>query len=146
MAAATHWRDLIKVHEACELIPPMTADEFEELAADIEIHGIINPIVVWRPSDTAAWVLLDGRHRLATAGGAANATVAKHGLGYQATSRRQPRKAKLDGHATRGQASKQRGASVHGRREPQCSNKWIVRANCSPERSDDGRWQPSGCR
>jgi hypothetical protein len=60
----TSWRDRIKVHPACEIVPRISADDFGALAEDIAKNGLIHPIVVWRQNDDADYVLLDGRSRL----------------------------------------------------------------------------------
>ena len=59
------WRDIIKVHPACELIPEMTADERKALGEDIKAKGGQPdfPVVLWRDEDGKVW-LLDGRSRL----------------------------------------------------------------------------------
>lgn len=49
-----------KVHEAAEKFPLIEGDEFEELIASIEEHGLRDPIVL---SDDIPAVLLDGRNR-----------------------------------------------------------------------------------
>jgi hypothetical protein len=60
----TSWRDRLAVHPACENVPPISAHDFESLAADIAKNGLVHPIVLWRQSDDADYVLLDGRSRL----------------------------------------------------------------------------------
>ena len=53
------WRQYIKIHPACDLLPPLPADQLRELADDIQQHGLVEPIRL-----TAAGAVLDGRHRL----------------------------------------------------------------------------------
>lgn len=66
----TSWRDLIKIHPACELLPPTTADELRALADDIKAHGLQTPVVFWCTGERCAepplqtLELLDGRSRL----------------------------------------------------------------------------------
>ena len=51
------WRDIIKVHPACELIPEMTADERKALGEDIKAKGGQPdfPVVLWRDEDGKVW-------------------------------------------------------------------------------------------
>jgi len=48
----------VKLHPICEIFPPMSADEFERLKADIKENGQREPITYWNG------LLVDGRHRL----------------------------------------------------------------------------------
>lgn len=48
------------IHPAADLFPMMTADELQELAADIETNGLRFPIMM----DSEGKVLIDGRNRL----------------------------------------------------------------------------------
>src|SRR3954463_16573273 len=48
------------VHPAAAVFPMMSEDELNELAADIEAHGLLHPIVL----DYDGEVLIDGRNRL----------------------------------------------------------------------------------
>lgn len=48
----------VKLHPICEIFPPMAADEFERLKADIQENGQREPITYWNN------LLVDGRHRL----------------------------------------------------------------------------------
>jgi hypothetical protein len=50
----------LSVHPAADLFPMMTADELQELAADIGANGLMFPIMM----DYAGKVLIDGRNRL----------------------------------------------------------------------------------
>jgi hypothetical protein len=59
----TSWRDVLPIHPAAELFPPMTANELRELGADIKQNGLTSPIVLWSDGKSPA-VLLDGRNRL----------------------------------------------------------------------------------
>jgi ParB-like chromosome segregation protein Spo0J len=47
-----------EIHEAANIFPMMSADEFDGLKADIAEHGIRSPITFWRD------MLLDGRNRM----------------------------------------------------------------------------------
>lgn len=53
----------LKVHPAAELLPPMAADEYAALLADVRANGVREPIVVLKGDGR----LLDGRHRLKAA-------------------------------------------------------------------------------
>ena len=55
----TNWREQINVHPAADLFPMMPDDELDELAADIEKHGLRQAI------DFQGDELLDGRNRFA---------------------------------------------------------------------------------
>ena len=59
----TSWRDVLPIHPAAELFPPMTANELRELGADIKQNGLTSPIVLWSDGKSPA-VLLDGRNWL----------------------------------------------------------------------------------
>jgi hypothetical protein len=48
MASTKSWRDVLKVHPAAELFPPMSPDELRALGEDIVKHELANPIVLWR--------------------------------------------------------------------------------------------------
>jgi hypothetical protein len=62
------WRDVLPIHPAAALFPPIPEAELKELAGDIEAHGLQTRVVVWNPSedpdDEARYQLLDGRSRL----------------------------------------------------------------------------------
>lgn len=47
----------MKLHKYCALLPKMMDDEFQTLKADIQEHGLLEPIVVYEEA------ILDGRHR-----------------------------------------------------------------------------------
>lgn len=47
----------LEVHPVANLFPPMTAEEYEALKADIAANGLIEPITVWGGK------IIDGRHR-----------------------------------------------------------------------------------
>lgn len=53
----------LPTHPACELLPPLSDAELDELKADITGNGQRDPIVVWTDTDGRRW-LLDGRNRL----------------------------------------------------------------------------------
>ena len=46
------WRDKIAVNPACELIPPMSAEELATTGKDIKANGLLHPIVFWRDEET----------------------------------------------------------------------------------------------
>ena len=70
----TGWRDVLKIHPACELFPAMSPEELRVLGEDIKANGLTSPIVLWnehRPSadgsisyDDTETSMLDGRNRL----------------------------------------------------------------------------------
>ena len=62
--AQASWRGTLKIHPACELIPPMSADEVRDLGENILKNGLISPIALWLASKNAQAQLLDGRSRL----------------------------------------------------------------------------------
>jgi hypothetical protein len=57
------WRDVLPVHPAAEVFPPMSDGELGLLAADIKTHGLRQKVVLYRDGD-CRWYLLDGRSRL----------------------------------------------------------------------------------
>jgi ParB-like nuclease domain len=63
------WRDVLPVHPAADLFPPLKSDELRELGEDIKKNGLREPIILWAedyaedPADTE-WQVLDGRNRL----------------------------------------------------------------------------------
>jgi hypothetical protein len=58
------WRQLLSVHPAADLFPPMSEAELKELAEDIKANGLRAPIISWAPGGLESPVLLDGRNRL----------------------------------------------------------------------------------
>jgi hypothetical protein len=66
------WREVIKIHPAAELFPPLPEDELRELGEDIKAHGMRHPVSFWVPGEHSAiategfghFSLLDGRNRL----------------------------------------------------------------------------------
>jgi hypothetical protein len=62
--AKRSWRDTMRVHEACERFPPMSADELRELGEDIKKNGVRYPVAVWTDPNSGEELLLDGRNRL----------------------------------------------------------------------------------
>jgi hypothetical protein len=62
--SAKSWRDLIKVHEACEAFPPVSAEESREIGSDIRNHSLYERVAMLRDLDTGKLALLDGKTRL----------------------------------------------------------------------------------
>jgi ParB-like chromosome segregation protein Spo0J len=63
------WRDVLKIHPACELFPLMSQAELKELGEDIKKNGLVEPIKVFHtkahdPEDDGEFILVDGRNRL----------------------------------------------------------------------------------
>jgi hypothetical protein len=58
------WHDVLPIHPACELFPPMSPDELRALGEDIKTNGLTSPIVLWQPDPKSPACLLDGRNRL----------------------------------------------------------------------------------
>jgi hypothetical protein len=56
------WRNVLKVHPACELFPPLPPDELRELGNDIKKNRLQERAKVMRQGDN--FVLVDGRSRL----------------------------------------------------------------------------------
>jgi len=48
----------IKIHPACDLFPPMSEEDYQELKADIAANGVQESVTFWRGQ------LIDGRHRV----------------------------------------------------------------------------------
>jgi hypothetical protein len=68
-SAATRksWRDVIKIHPAADLFPPMSREELYALGDDITKNGLTAPIAMWAVGDNETheeFQLLDGRNRL----------------------------------------------------------------------------------
>jgi ParB-like chromosome segregation protein Spo0J len=60
-----NWRDHLAIHPAAELFPPISETELKELAEDIKLRGLQNPVVIWKSSEKEGdELLLDGRNRL----------------------------------------------------------------------------------
>src|SRR5262245_13512064 len=60
----TSWRDILLIHPAAELFPLISADEQRELGEDIQQHGLLEPVALWRGGPKGPVFLLDGRNRL----------------------------------------------------------------------------------
>jgi len=56
------WRDVLKIHPACEKIPPMSAEELQATGENIQKHGLQFPIAILAANGSTE--LLDGRSRL----------------------------------------------------------------------------------
>jgi hypothetical protein len=75
-AKVKSWRDVLKVHPACELFPPLPPDELRALGEDIKANGLQQPIKVIATPRTRSrtdrlynvkyydLAVLDGRSRL----------------------------------------------------------------------------------
>jgi hypothetical protein len=74
-AQAYSWRAVLKVHPACESVPPIGAAELRELMEDLQKHGLRSPIVIiekmkprpdgtFHVGDPPMQIVLDGRSRL----------------------------------------------------------------------------------
>jgi len=57
------WRDVLPIHPAAELFPPMAPDELRALAHDIKQNGLREPVSVVEDR-SGKNVLIDGRNRL----------------------------------------------------------------------------------
>jgi len=57
------WRDVVEVHPAANLFPPMTPDELNVLAEDIKKNGLKTPVTLLKQGSDRH-LLLDGRNRL----------------------------------------------------------------------------------
>jgi hypothetical protein len=59
------WREVLPVHAAAELFPPMSPDELRALGEGIKKNGLQEPITLWFPDhESNKPQLLDGRNRL----------------------------------------------------------------------------------
>ena len=76
------WRNRIQVHPAADLFPMMSEGELDELAADIEQHGLRLAI------DFQGDELLDGRNRLAAIHRIKDETRRNNLLGFVASTKR----------------------------------------------------------
>jgi hypothetical protein len=63
-AASPSWRDRLPVHPAAARFPRPSAEEADELAADIEHHSMLHRVSLWRDPELDRLVLLDGITRL----------------------------------------------------------------------------------
>src|SRR5215472_2718994 len=59
--APTSWRDVLPLHPAAELWPPMAPDELRALGEDLKANGMQVPISILHHK---GYALLDGRNRL----------------------------------------------------------------------------------
>jgi hypothetical protein len=58
------WRDVLPIHPAAELFPPMSPDDLSALGKDIIKNGLTASIVLWRPAPKRELQLIDGVNRL----------------------------------------------------------------------------------
>jgi hypothetical protein len=63
-AASKGWRDVVPIHPAADLLPPMSPDALRELRSDIKKNGLRLGPVMWRAEEGAPALLVDGRSRL----------------------------------------------------------------------------------
>src|SRR5215472_3514225 len=59
----SHWRDLLKVHPAAEMLPMVSPAELKDLGEDIKANGLSTPIALFLDENYQLSVL-DGRNRL----------------------------------------------------------------------------------
>ena len=71
------WRDVLPVHPAAELFPPLSAAELKVLADDIKARGLLARPVVW--FDGECEYLIDGRNRFDALALAGLLTLEYHG-------------------------------------------------------------------
>ena len=64
MTTKASWRDVLPIHPAAELFPPMTDDALVTLGEDIKTVGLRVPIVLCKGDGYESLALLDGRSRL----------------------------------------------------------------------------------
>jgi ParB-like nuclease family protein len=57
------WRDLIPAHPCADVFPMMSDTEIHELAKDIRVNGLRQPIVLWQAQADGPYFVLDGRNR-----------------------------------------------------------------------------------
>ena len=57
------WRDVLPIHPACELFPPLSPEELRALGEDIKQHGLRSPITLYQKRGDPLQ-LVDGRSRL----------------------------------------------------------------------------------
>jgi hypothetical protein len=57
------WRDILPIHPAAELFPPLLPDGLRALGEDISANGLTSQIAIYIDEHKASW-LLDGRSRL----------------------------------------------------------------------------------
>src|SRR5262245_24155142 len=62
-AAPKSWRDILPIHPAADLFPPLPPDEQRALGQDIKKHGLLHLVIVTEGADGKP-VLIDGRSRL----------------------------------------------------------------------------------
>jgi molybdopterin synthase catalytic subunit len=64
------WRDVLKIHPACELFPLMSRAELKELGEDIKKNGLVEKIKIIDKTDhndlaaNQVLIVVDGRNRL----------------------------------------------------------------------------------
>ncbi|CAN7550576.1 MT-A70 family methyltransferase [Pararhizobium sp. LjRoot238] len=63
---AKSWRDVVKIHPAADLFPMLDPEQLDQLAADIQKNGLLQPVTIYAPSVPSCEppVLVDGRNRL----------------------------------------------------------------------------------
>jgi ParB-like nuclease domain len=58
------WRELYPVHPCADVFPMLADAELDELAKNIDKHGLQSRVVLWRANPENRYVVLDGRNRL----------------------------------------------------------------------------------
>jgi hypothetical protein len=64
MTKSKSWRDILPIHPAAELFPPMNEAELAALAEDIKKNALRSQIALWQSDPKSPAQLLDGRSRL----------------------------------------------------------------------------------
>lgn len=57
------FKDIYIDKEFEDLLPKLTMDEFEKLEKNIIKNGVLDPLMIWRDSETDKYVLIDGHNR-----------------------------------------------------------------------------------
>lgn len=64
-STAKSWRDVLKIHPAADLFPLLDPEQLDQLAADIQKNGLLQPVTICTPIEPYGTpVLVDGRNRL----------------------------------------------------------------------------------
>ena len=111
--AAKSWREVLKLHPAAELFPPLSPSELKELGEDIKTNGLQSPPLIWvdRVDTGGSRYLLDGRNRLDAMEAVGLPVLNERGALF----RRSKRSSTLSPDITRGTASGCRAATTRMR-------------------------------